>query len=48
VFALNVRCSHRKPADAASAFKTCCIFDNTAAFAATGDALTTRRLVQAG
>jgi hypothetical protein len=24
-----------------------CIFDNTAAFAATGDALTTRRLVQA-
>ena len=33
--------------DAAAAVETWCIFDNTAAFAATGDALTTRRLVQA-
>ena len=30
-----------------AAIETWCIFDNTAAFAATGDALTTRRLVQA-
>jgi uncharacterized protein YecE (DUF72 family) len=33
--------------DAAASVETWCIFDNTAAFAATGDALTTRRLVQA-
>lgn len=33
--------------DAAAAVETWCIFDNAAAFAATGDALTTRRLVQA-
>ncbi|MFC1459531.1 DUF72 domain-containing protein [Microvirga arabica] len=33
--------------DAAAGIETWCIFDNTAAFAATGDALTTRRLVQA-
>lgn len=33
--------------DAAAGVETWCIFDNTAAFAATGDALTTRRLVQA-
>jgi uncharacterized protein YecE (DUF72 family) len=32
---------------ATAAVETWCIFDNTAAFAATGDALTTRRLVQA-
>jgi uncharacterized protein YecE (DUF72 family) len=31
--------------DAAAGIETWCIFDNTAAFAATGDALTTRRLV---
>ena len=31
--------------DAAAAIETWCIFDNTAAFAATGDALTTRSLV---
>jgi uncharacterized protein YecE (DUF72 family) len=34
--------------DAAAGVETWCIFDNTAAFAATGDALTTRSLVQAG
>ncbi|MGF9761847.1 DUF72 domain-containing protein [Microvirga sp. 0TCS3.31] len=33
--------------DAAAGVETWCIFDNTAAFAATGDALTTRNLVQA-
>ena len=33
--------------DIAAAVETWCIFDNTAAFAATGDALTTQRLVQA-
>jgi uncharacterized protein YecE (DUF72 family) len=33
--------------DAAAGVDTWCIFDNTAAFAATGDALTTRSLVQA-
>jgi uncharacterized protein YecE (DUF72 family) len=33
--------------DAAAGVETWCIFDNTAAFAATGDALTTRHLVQA-
>ncbi|WP_205789943.1 hypothetical protein [Microvirga makkahensis] len=33
--------------DAAAGIKTWCIFDNTAAFAATADALTTRSLVQA-
>jgi uncharacterized protein YecE (DUF72 family) len=33
--------------DAAAGVDTWCIFDNTAASAATGDALTTRRLVQA-
>jgi len=33
--------------DAAAGVETWCIFDNTAAFAATGDALTARRLVQA-
>jgi uncharacterized protein YecE (DUF72 family) len=33
--------------DVAAAVETWCIFDNTAAFAATGDALTTRHLVQA-
>jgi len=32
--------------DAAADIETWCIFDNTAAFAATGDALTARRLVQ--
>jgi uncharacterized protein YecE (DUF72 family) len=32
--------------DAAAAIETWCIFDNTAAFAATGDALTTRMLMQ--
>jgi len=32
--------------DAATGAETWCIFDNTAAFAATGDALATRRLVQ--
>jgi uncharacterized protein YecE (DUF72 family) len=32
--------------DAAADIETWCIFDNTAAFAATGDALTTRNLVQ--
>jgi uncharacterized protein YecE (DUF72 family) len=32
--------------DAAADIETWCIFDNTAAFAATGDALTTRSLVQ--
>ena len=32
--------------DAAAGVETWCIFDNTAAFAATGDALTARRLVQ--
>jgi uncharacterized protein YecE (DUF72 family) len=32
--------------DAAAAVETWCIFDNTAAFAATGDALMTRRMVQ--
>jgi uncharacterized protein YecE (DUF72 family) len=32
---------------AAAGVETWCIFDNTAAFAATGDALTTKRLVQA-
>jgi uncharacterized protein YecE (DUF72 family) len=31
--------------DAASGVETWCIFDNTAAFAATGNALTTRSLV---
>jgi hypothetical protein len=31
--------------DAATGIETWCIFDNTAAFAATGDALTTRSLV---
>jgi len=34
--------------DAAAAIETWCIFDNTAAFAATGDALTARTLVQVG
>lgn len=34
--------------DAAAGVETWCIFDNTAAFAATGDALTIRNLVQAG
>ncbi|WP_243375156.1 DUF72 domain-containing protein [Microvirga solisilvae] len=33
--------------DAAAGIGTWCIFDNTAAFAATGDALTTKSLVQA-
>jgi uncharacterized protein YecE (DUF72 family) len=33
--------------DAAAGIETWCIFDNTAAFAATGDALTTRSLVNA-
>lgn len=33
-------------ADAAAAIETWCIFDNTAAFAATGDALMTRDMVQ--
>ena len=33
--------------NAAAGVETWCIFDNTAAFAATGDALTARRLVQA-
>jgi uncharacterized protein YecE (DUF72 family) len=33
--------------DAAAGVETWCIFDNTAAFAATGDALTTKGLVQA-
>jgi uncharacterized protein YecE (DUF72 family) len=33
--------------DAAAGVETWCIFDNTAAFAATGDALTTKHLVQA-
>jgi uncharacterized protein YecE (DUF72 family) len=33
--------------DAAAGVETWCIFDNTAAFAATGDALTARRLVRA-
>jgi len=33
--------------DAAAGVETWCIFDNTAAFAATGDALTARHLVQA-
>lgn len=33
--------------DAAAGVETWCIFDNTAAFAATGDALTARRMVQA-
>jgi uncharacterized protein YecE (DUF72 family) len=33
--------------DAAAGVETWCIFDNTAAFAATGDALTTRKLAQA-
>lgn len=34
-------------ADAAATIETWCIFDNTAAFAATGDALTAKRLTQA-
>ncbi len=34
--------------DVAAAVVTWCIFDNTAAFAATGDALTIKHLVQAG
>jgi len=33
--------------EATAGVETWCIFDNTAAFAATGDALTARRLVQA-
>jgi uncharacterized protein YecE (DUF72 family) len=33
--------------DAAAGAETWCIFDNTAAFAATGDALTTRSLIEA-
>jgi uncharacterized protein YecE (DUF72 family) len=33
--------------DAAAGIETWCIFDNTAAFAATGDALATRSLVNA-
>jgi len=40
--------SERLTGDAAAAIETWCIFDNTAAFAATGDALTTRSLVQSG
>jgi uncharacterized protein YecE (DUF72 family) len=32
--------------DVEASIETWCIFDNTAAFAATGDALTVRRLVQ--
>jgi uncharacterized protein YecE (DUF72 family) len=39
--------AERIASDAAAAPETWCIFDNTAAFAATGDALTTRSLVQA-
>jgi uncharacterized protein YecE (DUF72 family) len=37
--------AERIASDAAAAVETWCIFDNTAAFAATGDALTTRSLV---
>jgi uncharacterized protein YecE (DUF72 family) len=38
--------AERLASDAAVSIETWCIFDNTAAFAATGDALTTRSLVQ--
>jgi uncharacterized protein YecE (DUF72 family) len=37
--------AERIASDAADEIETWCIFDNTAAFAATGDALTTRSLV---
>jgi uncharacterized protein YecE (DUF72 family) len=37
--------AERIASDAAAGIETWCIFDNTAAFAATGDALTTRSLV---
>ena len=39
--------AERLAGDAARCVETWCIFDNTAAFAATGDALTTKGLVQA-
>ncbi len=39
--------AERLAADAARCVETWCIFDNTAAFAAAGDALTTKSLVQA-
>ncbi len=39
--------AERLVSDAATGVETWCIFDNTAAFAATGDALTTKGLMQA-
>ncbi len=39
--------AERLASDAATGIETWCIFDNTAAFAAAGDALTTKSLVQA-
>jgi uncharacterized protein YecE (DUF72 family) len=38
--------AQRLTGDAAAGIETWCVFDNTAAFAATGDALTTRSLLQ--
>jgi uncharacterized protein YecE (DUF72 family) len=43
-----VKMAERLASDTAAGVETWCIFDNIAAFAATGDAITIKRLVQSG